>query len=132
MHIFLLRLVAVLSSTSILMQCRVLYTFASSSAFSISVLSLRRRRLVSHGSTLFHTLQIFCLPSSRMHMHIRSSPPPSHVCTNSSSRSPSFGDEDCPYVPLAHRYVLVVVFNEYAFYELVRSTTTAATTTTAV
>lgn len=42
------------------------------------------------------------------------------------------GDERRPYVPLVYRYALVVVFNEYAFYKSVRSTTTATATTAAM
>lgn len=132
-HVFLLGLVAVLPSTPTLMQCRALYIFASSSAFSISVLSLRCRRLAPHSFT----------PS-------RYSVFPPHVCTCTHGplhatlishlhelklSPPSFvhgGAERRPYVPLAYRYALVVVFNEYASYESVRSTMTAATTTAMV
>lgn len=63
------------------------------------------------------------------HPHmVLSTPPPSHVCASSSSRQAAYGDEHCPYVTLAHRYALVVVFNEY---KSVRSTTTTAAMMTA-
>lgn len=110
-----------------------LYTYSPPLPPSISVLSLRCRCLTPHSFTL-----------SRYSVF------PPHVCTCTHGplhatlishlhelklSPPSFvhgGDERRPYVPLAYRYALVVVFNEYASYESVRSTMTAATTTAMV
>lgn len=115
--------------------CNVMfYTYSPPfSAFSISVLSLQRRRrhrrrLVSHGPDSFTPSRYSVFP-----LHICTctydplhATPVSRLRESSSSRpQASYGNEHYPYVPLAHRYALVVVFNEY---KSVRSTTTTTST----